>query len=175
VPGLSPSAAFRSAVAIRIMMNKLLLVSVILASFGLSSTALREASAQIPTLVPAPSAAPLEVIARNGADKEKHLFSQDGVVPLLLVRPNQTIPVTLQFPTAAAGTPVAATPLDGGRIEGGNPVVLRTGRTMFTFSPGGAPGRYRVAVYLAGEQYLLEFYVVDANHHPWRQSPRSGN
>ena len=117
---------------------------------------------------PAPS---LEMIATNGAGRDKHLSSLNGIVPMLLVRPNQTIPVTLQFPAAAAGTPVAVTPLDGGRISGGNPVVLPTGRTLFTFSPGAMPGRYRVVVQTPLERHLLEFYVVDANHHPRQQRP----
>ena len=90
---------------------------------------------------------------------------------MLMVRPNQVVPVTLQFPSAWAGTPLAATPLDGGKIGGGGLVVLPTGRAMFTFSPGPVPGRYRVAVYMPGEQYLLEFYVVDPNHHPRQQRP----
>jgi len=120
---------------------------------------------------PAPS---LEMIATNGAGREKHLFSENGVVPMVVVRPNQVVPVTLQFPAAAPRTPVAVTPLDGGRIGGGNGVVLPTGRTLFTFSPGAVPGRYRVAVYLPGEQYLLEFYVVDPNHRPWQQRPGRG-
>src|SRR2546423_3288250 len=81
---------------------------------------------------PAPS---LEVIATNGAGLEKHLSSINGIVPMVMVRPNQTVPVTLQFPTTAAGAPVAATPLDGGRIEGGK-MVLPTGTALFTFSPG---------------------------------------
>jgi hypothetical protein len=117
-----------------------------------------------------PPAPALEVIAINGAGAEKHLFGYDGVVPLLLVRPNQTVPVTLQFPIARAGTPVAATPLDGGHIGGGNLVVLPTGRATFTFSPGAVPGRYRVVAQTPTEQHLLEFYVVDPNHHPRQQS-----
>ncbi|MEY2510601.1 MAG: hypothetical protein QOE26_1364 [Verrucomicrobiota bacterium] len=158
------------------MMNKQLLLTVILASFGLSAIALREASAQSPSAVPSPSAASLEVIARNGADKEKHLFSEDGRVPMLMVRQNQTVPVTLQFPSAQAGTPVAVVPLDGGRIGGGgNGVVLPTGRMLFIFSPGAMPGRYRVMVYLPGQQHLIEFYVVDPNHSPWQKRPVSSH
>lgn len=111
------------------------------------------------------------MIARNGADKEKHRFSVDGVVPAFVVRPNQTVPVTLQFPTDAAGTPVAVTPLDGGRIGGGNDAVLPNGRWLFTFSPGAMFGRYRVMVYTPGQQYLLEFYVADRDHSPWQQRP----
>jgi hypothetical protein len=158
------------------MMNKCLLLSVILASLGLSSIALHEASAQSPIAVPGQSAAPLEVIATNGAGRDKHLPSINGVVPMLMVRLNQVVPVTLQFPSAQAGIAVAVTPLDGGRISGGgNGLVLPTGQMLFTFSPGAMPGRYRVMVYLPGQQHLLEFYVVDPNHSPWQQRPGSSH
>jgi hypothetical protein len=119
-----------------------------------------------------PASGSLEVIATNGAGKERHLSSIAGVVPMLMVRPNQVVPVTLQFPAAMAGTQLAAVPLDGGRVGGGNLVVLPTGRTLFTFSPGAMPGRYRVMVYVPGEQYLLEFYVVDPNNPPFQKRPR---
>ena len=122
-----------------------------------------------------PASGVLEVIARNGADKEKHLFSSNGVVPMLMVRPNQVVPVTLQFPTVQAGTPVVALPLDGGKIGGGQLGVLPTGKTVFTFSPGPAFGRYRVEVRTPFEQHLLEFYVVDPNNPPWRKRPGAGN
>jgi hypothetical protein len=122
----------------------------------------------------APAPAQLEVIATNGAGNEKHLQSLNGRVPLVLVRPNQTVPITLQFPSDKAGAPIAVTPLDGGRINGGSFVVLPTGRVVFTFSPGPVSGRYRVMVHAPREQHLLEFYVVDANHHPVFQRPGSG-
>jgi hypothetical protein len=147
-------------------------VCVALAVAGLDSIVIPATSAQV---APSQNTTSLEVIARNGADQEKHLFSQDGVVPMLVVRPNQTVPVTLQFPTAKAGTPVAFTPLDGGQIGGGNGVVLPTGRSLFTFNPGALPGRYRVMVYMAADQYLLEFYAVDPNHSPWQHRPGSGH
>lgn len=150
------------------MMNKPFL-SVILASLALNSLALREASAENPTSMPPQSDTPLEVIAPNGADNEKHLLSEDGVVPMLMVRPDQTIPVTLQFPATAAGTSVAVSPLDGGQIGDGHLVVSSTGTTVFTFNPGALPGRYRVMVYAPGQQHLLEFYVVDPNRQPWRE------
>lgn len=51
-----------------------------------------------------PSSVALEVIATNGAGREKHLPSINGVVPMVMARPEQVVPVTLQFPAAAAGT-----------------------------------------------------------------------
>jgi hypothetical protein len=121
-----------------------------------------------PPAIPSPAPS-LEVIATNGAGLEKHLSSLNGRVGLLLVRPNQVVPIALQFPSDKAGTPLAAIPLDGGNVNGGNLRVLLTGKVLFTFSPGGAPGRCRVMVQTPLEQPLLEFYVVDPNHHPRQQ------
>lgn len=117
--------------------------------------------------IPSPPG-PLEVIANNGADQEQHLPSLNGVVPLLMIRPNQVVPVTLQFPTDKAGMAVAAMPMDGGEVLGGQLVILPTGKTVFTFKPGVAPGRYRVVVKTPVEEHLLEFYVVDPNNPPRR-------
>ena len=117
----------------------------------------------------------MEVITINGADKEQRLASVDGRVRLVLVRPNQIIPITLQFPTDKAGARVGATPLDGGSVSGGTPMVLPTGKVVFTFSPRSEPGRYRLLVQTPGEQHLLEFYVVDATHHPRFQRPGTGS
>jgi hypothetical protein len=108
----------------------------------------------------------LNIIATNGAGREKHLSSINGVVPTVMVRPGQVVPVTLQFPNAAAGTPVTAVPLDGGNIDVGDLIVSSTGEAMFTFSPGAAFGHYRVEVRTAAEHHLLEFYVVDPAHPP---------
>src|SRR4051812_909501 len=82
-----------------------------------------------------PRAPSLEVIATNGADREVHRTSFNGVVPLVRVRQNQTVPITLQFPSDKAGTPVAATPLDGGGVNRDDLVVLPTGKVIFTFRP----------------------------------------
>jgi len=112
----------------------------------------------------------LEVTATNGDGKDEQNVSRNGRVPLVLVRPNQVVPVTLQFPSEKAGLPVAATPLDGGEVNGGRLVVLPTGKVIFTFKPGPTPGRYRLLVQTPVEQHLLEFYVVDPNN-PIRRRP----
>jgi len=139
------------------MMIKRLLLSSILLCAGLNV-----ARSQIPS----PVGPRLEMIATNGAGHEKHLPSINGVVPMLMVRPNQVVPVTLQFPSAQAGIPVAVTPLDGGRINRNDLVILPTGQVIFTFSPGAMPGRYRVMVQTPIERHLLEFYLVDPRQPP---------
>jgi hypothetical protein len=118
-----------------------------------------------------PFSGALDVIATDGAGKEKNLSSINGVVPMVMVRPNQTVPITLQFPSDKAGTRVAAMPLDGGSINRNDLVVLPTGRVIFTFKPSAAPGRYRLLVRTPSEQHVLEFYVVDPANPPFK-APR---
>jgi hypothetical protein len=108
-----------------------------------------------------PVATELELIATNGAGVEKHLFSHDGVVNQLVVKPNEAVPVTLQFPLEKAGTRVAVGSLDGGEVAG-NDLILPTGKLIFTFR-GQSPGLYRLLVQLPAEQYRLEIYVIDPN------------
>jgi len=115
------------------------------------------------------SSGALEVTSTAGAGNEKHLPSINGVVPLVMVRPNQTVPITLQFPSDKAGTRVAAMPLDGGSINGNDLVVLPTGGVIFTFKPSAAPGRYRLLVRTPSEQHVLEFYVVDPANPPFKR------
>jgi hypothetical protein len=117
-----------------------------------------------------PSCGALEVIATNGAGDEEHLSSINGVVPLVMVGPNETVPITLQFPSDKAGTRVAAIPLDGGSTNSNDLVVLPTGGVIFTFQPGAAPGRYRLLVQTPSEQHVLEFYVVDPANPPFKAS-----
>ncbi|MEY2506284.1 MAG: hypothetical protein QOH01_613 [Verrucomicrobiota bacterium] len=103
------------------------------------------------------------MIANNGAGVEKHLVSQDGLIGQLAIKPNQGVPVTLQFSSDKAGMPIAIASLDGGEINGDNRRVLPTGKVLFVFRAA-APGLYRVVVQLPGEQHRIEFYVVDPDH-----------
>ncbi|MEN3369148.1 MAG: hypothetical protein V7609_1291 [Verrucomicrobiota bacterium] len=116
-----------------------------------------------PAISPTPAAAPssLEMIARDGGGTERHLRSHQGVVEQLSINANQTVAVTLQFPNDKVGARLTVTCLDGGEVVGGNPVVLPNGKALFTFHAGAAPGLYRVPVYVGGDQYRLEFYVID--------------
>jgi hypothetical protein len=106
----------------------------------------------------------LEMIATNGDGHDEQNVSRNGRLPLVLVRPNQAIPITLRFASEKAGLPVAAEPLDGGEVNRERLVILPTGKVIFTFKPNATPGRYRLLVRTPVEQHLLEFYVVDPNN-----------
>jgi hypothetical protein len=110
------------------------------------------------------------MFAKNGAGVEKHLVSQAGFVGQLVIKPNQPVPVTLQFSGDKIGMPIAIGSLDGGELNGDNRVVSSAGKVMFIFR-GTAPGLYRVMVRLPTEQHRIEFYVLDPNHQ--RRNPRS--
>ena len=138
-------------------MIKSLFLSILFCSLAMAS--------QLQAQTPARSgASQMEAFATNGAGREQHLVSVHGLLPLVRVQPNQTVPIRLQFPTDLAGTSIAVTPLDGGRVNPDALVVLPTGQVIMTFSTGAMPGRYRVAVQTPVEKYLLEFYVVDPNN-----------
>ena len=119
-----------------------------------------------PALSRTPAAAPssLEMIATDGGGTERHLSSHRGVAEQLCINANQTVAVTLQFPSDKVGARLTVSCLDGGEVVGGNPVVLPNGKALFTFHAGAAPGLYRVPVYVGGDQYRLEFYVIDPAH-----------
>jgi hypothetical protein len=146
-------------------MTKKRFFTICIAGFGFGCLSVAKAESPAPT----PVGPELEVIATNGAGREEHLGSIKGRVPMLMVRQNQSVPITLQFPSDRAGMPVAATPLDGGQTNRDDLVILPTGKVIFTFSPGPMPGRYRLTVQTPVEQHLLEFYVVDPNHPPRSQ------
>jgi hypothetical protein len=60
--------------------------------------------------------------------------------------------------------PVVVSSLDGGEINGGQPIILPNGNFLFTFRAH-APGLYRLMVILAnGEQHQLQFYAIDPKH-----------
>jgi len=126
-------------------------------------------TSELPAGPPTPDDASLEVIATNGAGVEKHLFSQAGFVGQLVIKPNQAVPVTLQFSGDKIGMPIAIGSRDGGELNGDDRVVSPTGKVLFTFR-GTAPGLYRVTVQLPTEQHRIEFYVLDPNYP--RRSPR---
>jgi hypothetical protein len=113
--------------------------------------------------------AALEVIANNGAGVEKHLLSHGGFVGQLVIRPNQAVPVTLQFASDKIGSPLAVVPMDGGEINHGDLAVSPTGMALFTFRAQ-SPGLYRVMVQLSSEQHRIEFFVLDPN----RPRPSTG-
>jgi hypothetical protein len=138
-------------------------------TFALCLGTLSTAPGQAPT--PTPEATQFEVIVMNGAGREKQLPSINGVVPMVMVRPNQAVPITLQFSPEKAGMPVTAMPLDGGSTNRDNLVILPTGKVIFTFQPSPTPGRYRMMLDTPVGQHLLEFYVVDPNNPPQNQRP----
>jgi hypothetical protein len=144
------------------MKTKLLLIIYSICAAGLHGVKAEAPAGPVPSQ--------LEVIATNGAGVEKHLVSQAGFAGQLVIKPNQAVPVKLQFSSDKNGMPVAITSLDGGDINGDDAVISPVGKALFTFRAT-APGLYRVVVQLPTERHRIEFYVLDPNHP--RRNPRT--
>ena len=123
---------------------------------------------------PSPVSGSVEIVTTDGAGREKRLHSDHGVVPQVGINAGQLVPITLQFAADKAGQPLTVGCLDGGQILGNSFTVLPGGTVPLSFQAGLVFGLYRLLVQLGGEQYLLQFYVVDPNH-PRTPRSRSGN
>ena len=81
--------------------------------------------------------------------------------------------VTLQCPSAQKGDAVLVSSLDGGEITAPAGIlrVAPDGTVFFHFRAPGLPGNYRVLVQFAGQEQVLNFYVLDTEH-PNNNPPR---
>jgi hypothetical protein len=119
--------------------------------------------AQTPS--PSPTPAPMDVTVNLGHGEEITVSEQQGseqkTVPTVMLSPNQSAAITLQFSSDKVGAPVMVGTYDGGQISGmDQPVfVPADGAVPFSFQPGGGRGTYRVMVMVGGEQHLLRFNV----------------
>lgn len=121
------------------------------------------APAQIPENPPADESLSVTVTSASGA--ARHPLHFRGLVDRVGLAPGQTVSLDLVFPGRAAGTAVTASALDGGVLSGHeNLATSAKGAVQFSYQAGSLPGRYRMAAEIAGEEYILEFYVVDLNN-----------
>lgn len=152
------------------MINKRLFYLACLAAIALLYIPCEKLSAQ--TISPGNS---LAAVITSASGAERHLLTQDYIVDRVGLGPNQVVAVTLQFPTALGGKPVAVTPFDGGEATANygmeNLAVGRDGTVSFSFQAGWSPGLYRLGVQLDAYDYRLEFWVLDPGN-PQRNPPR---
>jgi hypothetical protein len=79
------------------------------------------------------------------------------------LRHDQTVDITVQYSTAAAGQAITVEPLDGGQIIAApkNLIVGADGAIQFKFRVGHTPGIYQVALRKGGQELGLQFWVTD--------------
>ena len=140
---------------------------------GVCFLSLQSSAVLVASPVPEATAPSLTLIANNGAGVEKHLISQAGFVGQLVIKPNQAVPVRLQFSSDKIGMPIAISSLDGGEINGDNRVVSPAGNVLFTFR-GVAPGLYRVVVRLPTEQHRIAVSASIRSSSPDYDGPLGG-
>lgn len=117
----------------------------------------------------------LQATITSASGAERHLPSHNYVVDRVGLGPNQMVTVTLQFPTDLSGKPVRVASLDGGEATADHRMedlfVGEDGTLAFYFQAGSGPGLYRIMVHQEGDDYRLEFWVLDPDH-PQNNPPR---
>ncbi len=130
--------------------------------------------AQGPPAIP-PNATPgdaIQVVVRSASGRERRPLSRDGSVDRVGLRPLQLVTLHLTFRGLQAGEIATAMPVDGGEIVGpASRPLSGVGSVPFVYRGGALPGRYRVVVRVAGQEYWLEFYGLDTNN-PANNPPR---
>ena len=107
----------------------------------------------------------LEVTIKSGSGQERRPLHHGGLVDRVGLGPGQTVNVALKFPGKGAGEAVAVGALDGGTLTGQQGLATSAqGVAQFTYQGGGVPGCYRVLVHIAGQDYWLEFYVLNTTN-----------
>lgn len=107
----------------------------------------------------------LQVAVQSASGKERHPRHHAGFVDRVGLRPGQTVALKLIFKGRPAGESVTVSPLDGGATIGENARSTSAGgNVQLSYQAGANPGRYRVLVQNAGQEYELEFYVLDTDN-----------
>ena len=114
----------------------------------------------------------IETTIKSGSGQERHPLHYAGRGDRIGLGPGQTVNVALKFPGKGAGESVAVGALDGGTLTGQESLATSAdGMIQFAYQGGLTPGRYRVLVQIAEQQYSLEFYVLDTSN-PGKNPPR---
>jgi hypothetical protein len=105
----------------------------------------------------------LQVAIKYGEAKSLRPVSFQGITQKVGLHPNQVVTVALQFPVNRAGESVVVRPLDGGKaiLPDRGLVVGKDGSAKFDFQANATPGSSNVAIEIGGEEYGLQFYVLN--------------
>ena len=94
---------------------------------------------------------------------EVYAHSIDGRFRLVGLHLNETVDITVQFPTGWEKTHLTVQALDGGDLfpQSADTVIADDGSTSFQFRAGNQPGLYRISMIGAGGSSILSFWVAD--------------
>jgi hypothetical protein len=94
------------------------------------------------------------------------------IFPLVGLQPDQTVQVTVQYPSDQALQTVQATPLDGGTISfpPGGTTINANGTITFAFTATHDPGLNQVSLQQGSVELGVEFWVFD-NSDPENNPP----
>jgi hypothetical protein len=82
------------------------------------------------------------------------------------LRHDQTVDITVRYPTTDAGRAIAVEALDGGSVVASakNLTVTADGAIHFKFRAGHQPGVYQIALRNGVQELGLQFWVLDEEH-----------
>jgi hypothetical protein len=104
--------------------------------------------------------ATIQMVITGDTTAFRQRTSHFGIIDPIGVLPRELIGIKLFVPTDMINYPVFIAPLDGGEIFGTESLFVASDSTAtFSFKAGNTPGRYRVQVIIASQQYLLQLYV----------------
>ena len=133
----------------------------LLASINLALTA----AALAQTLSEQVADTSLEVTIKSASGQERRPVHHGSLVDRVGLSPGQTVNVALKFPGKGAGESVVVGALDGGTLTAQEGLATSSeGTVQFAYQGGTTPGRYRVLAQIAGQDYWLEFYVLDTTN-----------
>lgn len=144
-------------------------IFLLFASLSVAGASLQTLHSAQSTEVPDDS---IEVTIKSASGKERYPLQHDGMIDRVGLRPGQTVQIKLKFKGKKTGEAVHVSSLDGGELSGhGSLAISSNGNLQFNYQAGAEPGRYRVILSLAQEEYWFEFYVLNTSN-PGSNPPR---
>ena len=111
---------------------------------------------------------PVEAIASIdfGNNQSVTTICYEGSFDRVGLRHDQTIDITVSYPTTDAGRAITVEALDGGSVvaPAKNLTVAADGAIHFKFRAGHQPGVYQIALRNGVQELGLQFWVLDEEH-----------
>jgi hypothetical protein len=121
---------------------------------------------QIAPAQPEPAPAKGEAVIELGGRSIKP-ENNAGQFQRVAVGPKETVPIRLSWPDDTTHSDVFVQAVHGGKINGGSNnkrFALGPDKTVsFTFTPGGGPGSYQIALRRGTAEEALQFWVPTEN------------
>jgi hypothetical protein len=151
--------------AFRRLRAPLIAVASALACLVARSASAQAAGTSANAIQPAVEIGPRITIGLSNAALIRHRGVNGHIRPTA-VFPNEDVTVRLDYAHEFVGSPIVATPLDGGEVSLTRPNALvdQNGVGWIRFRAGREPGLYRVVILTGGNRSIVKFWVDDSKN-----------